>query len=60
MNFKQNIIFLIVYNIVGDGVFYLLSNQTLPFSHLLLQGFIGSILAIFFIELIKKYFTTTK
>ena len=57
MNFKEMIIFLVVFNIVGDGIFYLLSvNTRLSFPHILLQGLLSSVLALILILLIQKAF----
>ncbi len=60
-NFKDVLIFLVVFNVVSDGVLYLLSgNPGYTFQHILLQGLLSSVLALIFIVLIQRFFARQK
>ncbi len=60
-NFKDVLIFLVVFNVVSDGVLYLLpGNPGYTFQHILLQGLLSSVLALIFIVLIQRFFARQK
>ena len=55
-NIKRALIFIVVFNIVGDGILYLLSGHQPSFRHIFFLGLFSSVIALILFLLIQKIF----
>ena len=55
-NIKRALIFVVVFNIVGDGILYLLSGPQSSFRHIFFLGLFSSVIALILFLLIQKIF----
>ncbi|VAW29265.1 hypothetical protein MNBD_BACTEROID07-24 [hydrothermal vent metagenome] len=57
-NIKRALIFVVVFNLVGDGILYLLSGTQTSFGHIFFMGLFSSVIALILFLLIRKIFAT--
>lgn len=57
-NIKRALIFVVVFNIVGDGILYLLSASQVSFRHIFFLGLFSSVIALILFLLIQKIFAS--
>ena len=57
---KKALIFVVVFNIVGDGILYLLSGTQTSFRYIFFLGLFSSVIALILFLLIQKAFARTK
>ena len=57
---KKALIFVVVFNVVGDGMFYLLSGTQTSFRHIFFLVLLSSVIALILFLLIQKAFARAK